>query len=182
MGCLDQQVSLIRYVTAPQRIDPLQIKPDSDSEVNHWIEYTLDRLWFFKQPLRQKRVIWMWNPKLRTTFGRVMTRSKNVELSTKLWKIASHEERKEVVVHEMCHWADLQINGFTHHGPEWHAMMILCGYDEPRIAHTLVKRKTKSVKCDCRIHEVGETVFKRIDRDSRRYRCIDCDGFLRVPR
>ena len=78
-----------------------------------------------------------------------------IRLSTVLWPRASEEERRETVVHEMCHIVVGYKHGYaaSAHGFEWKEAMRNCGV-EPRRLHSvdrtgLIRRRRLFILRDC---------------------------------
>lgn len=94
---------------------------------------------------------------------------------------------KETVPHEVAHWIDRELYGYTRHngrrvmhGRTWKNIMIRCYGLSPERCHeydvsvTKTKSQTRySYKCGCRKHSISQTVHNRI-LTGRNYRCSLC--------
>ena len=112
-----------------------------------------------------------------------------VRFSVPLWPRATEEERKNNVIHEVCHVAANYIYKLREkpgrrnpHGSEWKHLMRQCGRKPHRthkIDRTGLKRtntRTKyKVACKCRELLIGPTRYKRMKQGSV-YVCRLCGG------
>ena len=107
-----------------------------------------------------------------------------VRFSIPLWPRASEQERRETVIHEICHIvcsheAALAGRGKPQaHGWEWKALMRKCGV-KPERCHNVDRtglKKTRKVidaSCGCGKHDVTPYVAGRIAAGCR-YTCRKC--------
>jgi len=111
-----------------------------------------------------------------------------VRFSVPLWLRASEEERRETVIHEICHLVtshEARLAGVTvekSHGPEWKAVMRRAGVTPKRCHNVnnngLSKRKTIQTTCNCEHgHSVTPLVAGRI-LNGVKYTCGACKARL----
>ena len=112
-----------------------------------------------------------------------------VRFSIPLWPRATEEERKETVVHEICHLvaaheAFLEKRKISNkHGYEWQSLMRKAGV-EPEEKHRInvlgVGRKTIVAKCHCQEHSITPLVAGRIMNNPFYYYCTRCRWAITV--
>lgn len=130
-------------------------------------------------------ISWKFNSRLTTTLGHATYSYKEetgeVSLCYKLWGRASYEDRRNVIIHEVCHILVFRKYGYHEsdkHGPKWKAMMRLCGGDPAR-CHSVdtkgVRRKVKRyhVECRCTRHNVSQNLVTRMRKGQHR-KCKRC--------
>lgn len=170
-------------------------------DIQKWIDETLQKLGCFGS----FRLHWEWNesfirrmgdaarmPPLKITV-KPLERFR-VRFSTPLWPRASAEDRRETVIHEVCHVVDMwrslsdptwQRDG--KHGASWRKLMRECGV-EPKRCHSVdrtglpgVRRAPRTqVYCGC---PNGLTLapiqYGKLQRGAK-YRCRKCKQHLRL--
>jgi predicted SprT family Zn-dependent metalloprotease len=110
--------------------------------------------------------------------------------SVPLWLRASEAERKQTVIHEICHLVahhEAHLAGrkvSSAHGYEWKAVMRRAGV-QPKRCHNvnnngLSKKKTILTKCRCGEHYVTPLVAGRIMLKISTYSCGKCHAKLTV--
>lgn len=93
-----------------------------------------------------------------------------INFSTKLWHLASPEERRDTVIHEVCHVvANFRAKETSRpypedHGATWRSLMMKAGINNPQRYHTVHYKKSSSVegKCGCRVHYLSSKMAKKI--------------------
>lgn len=112
-----------------------------------------------------------------------------VRFSSLLWPRATEVERKETVIHEVCHVvarfeANERGERISPHGPQWKALMHRCGVPPSRThsvkCNDLSVRKKIPVKCGCREFKITPYVAGRIANGSV-YKCTSCNVAIKVP-
>ncbi len=105
-----------------------------------------------------------------------------VRFSIPLWALATEAQRKETVVHEVCHIVDMMDNGhriYGAHGISWGMLMRKCGL-APNRCHTVerpqeLKRNVQrfEAKCSCKTFRI--TTHRRTKMlKGYTYRCPSC--------
>ena len=113
-----------------------------------------------------------------------------VRFSVPLWLRASEEERRETVIHEICHLVtrhEAKLAGVKvekSHGPEWKAVMRRAGVTPKRCHNVNVGGLGKKVipcGCNCKDgHHVTPLVAGRIAINGAKYTCGRCKPPLTI--
>ncbi|MBU8908753.1 SprT family protein [Desertibacillus haloalkaliphilus] len=119
------------------------------------------------------------NNRLRTTGGRYLLRSHDIELNPKQLEVFGYDALIGIIKHELCHYhLHLQNKGYRHRDRDFKEL--LAAVDGSRYCEILpdMKRTVKvehQYQCsDC------ETVYRRKRRmDTNRYVCGKCRGKLK---
>ncbi|RSD21131.1 SprT family protein [Mesobacillus subterraneus] len=132
---------------------------------------------YFKKPFRHKA---FFNPRLRTTGGRYMLRSHNIEINKKYFEQLGEDELIGIIKHELCHYhLHIEGKGYKHRDKDFRDLLKRVG--APRFCSTLPEeRKRKSRQ---RIIFYQCTSCKLIYRRKRsintiKYVCGKCRGKL----
>lgn len=101
----------------------------------------------------------------------------HIRLSKKLWPIASIDERRQCIFHEVCHLVTFY-NGDLRHGhhDEWQRLMLKCGYSTTECHHVGMRRS----QCGCSESYVSEEVFNNL-LSGRHYICTKCRQYVSIP-
>jgi predicted SprT family Zn-dependent metalloprotease len=150
---------------------------------------------FAMQALRHEGpVIFKFNSRLRTTMGRAQTiwwGTDVIELSGQLWGRATDAQRRQTIIHEVCHIVANRRSGKAQgHSRAWKLCMRVCGLDPKRCHNVDVgdlrrpfKRRQGSKKCVCgcqdRIHVLGRVRAERLESNPMRFSCRICRQHLR---
>jgi SprT protein len=148
--------------------------------IRQWINESLYKL---KIPLNSLIIHVEWNNKFVRRIGDAIYYFKNcfgiIRLSTKLWPLASASQRKETVVHELCHIVKQKNCGHYKqpHNEEWKELMLQCGV-EPRIGHTIchpdISNRRVKAKCKCGESFLGPIQARRVKSGEACYKCSKC--------
>lgn len=84
-------------------------------------------------------------------------------LNPNLMLIASEEEIRDTLVHEICHVYDSVVASRWGHGPTWKLLMRACGVEDPRACHSV------------------QTAGFRSRVETVPVRCAECGGVTGVP-
>jgi len=135
------------------------------------------------------------NSRFTRRMGDANFRKMRIRFSEKLWPLASLLERRETIVHELCHIVDRYFGNMSRrgHGPSWKLLMNRCGYAGDR-CHNVdrgnLKRRNKGTKeyfCACGAkHFLGKKRSAKHERlraiGRRGYSCTKCkDQLTRSP-
>ena len=133
-------------------------------------------LQFFQKPFKHTATF---NPRLRTTGGRYILQSHNIELNKKYYEAFGEEELIGIIKHELCHYhLHLEGKGYRHCDQDFRDL--LRQVQAPRYCRPLpqqAQQKTKKVyiyvcsKCGLKYKRK-----KRINTD--KYVCGRCHGKL----
>lgn len=112
-----------------------------------------------------------------------------VRLSAPMWPLIATAERRDTVIHEICHIVVRHealascVRGVKAHGPEWKSKMRACGL-EPRRCHDFDvskapgSRRTKKLHCGCPSpHMVSARKYNQAASGKSNYRCKRCKRF-----
>lgn len=108
-----------------------------------------------------------------------------IKFSTKLWKLATEDERREVIIHEVAHIVQyyrallqgkkieslIKGNG---HLEDWQCVMKEMGYAQPKRFHNV----GYSAYCPCRTHKLTPYRFKKVIQGV--IRCKHCREYLNI--
>jgi SprT-like protein len=133
-------------------------------------------LQYFHKPFRHQAYF---NLRLRTTGGRYLLRSHNIEINKKYFDEYGEQEISGIIKHELCHYhLHLEGKGYQHRDRDFKELLNRVG--APRFCSPLAKapssRKVIYYTCQaCRL------LFKRKKRiNTARYVCGKCGGKLKM--
>ncbi len=131
---------------------------------------------FFHKPFRHEGIF---NARLRTTGGRYLLRSHNIEINPKSYEKFGYAELEGIIKHELCHYhLHIEGRGYKHRDADFRELLKLTG--APRFCSAVVP-KTKQRSDKRYIYEciVCSTAYSRkIRMNVERYRCGKCAGNL----
>lgn len=130
---------------------------------------------FFGKPFRHTAVF---NKRLRTTGGRYLLKSHDLEFNPAQLEIFGMEEFKKIIIHELCHYhLHLEGKGYRHGDQDFKDLLKLTG--GTRFCNTIpgTKNQTRTLylyKCrDC-----GLEYNRKRRIDTKKYVCGKCRGHL----
>jgi SprT-like protein len=131
----------------------------------------------FNKPFRH---IAFFNSRLRTTGGRYMLRSHNIEINRSYLDQLGEEELIGIIKHELCHYhLHLEGKGYQHRDQDFKSL--LKQVNAPRFCSTLPNRPEKRVSKTIRIYKCSgcSQLFNRKRRiNVSKYVCGKCRGKL----
>lgn len=159
--------------------------------VAEWVRWTLETL---GHSSLADDIDVQWNSRFTAKLGdaKFCPGSSRVRFSTPIWPRATERERRQVVIHEICHIIvahEAHMNGLHRrksHGHEWQRAMVRCGVPAERTHSVdtsgLSKRKRDRIpiSCGCQDFLVTKYVAGRIAAGSD-YRCKRCGEQLKAP-
>ncbi|TWT24600.1 SprT family protein [Planomicrobium sp. CPCC 101110] len=121
----------------------------------------------------------IFNARLRTTGGRYLLRSHNIEINPSSYEKFGFKELEGIIKHELCHYhLHLEGRGYKHRDSDFRNLLRETG--SPRFCSTIEARaKRKSAKryvyacLSCNTNYV-----RKIRMNTERYRCGKCAGKL----
>ncbi|KAA0544562.1 SprT family protein [Bacillus sp. BGMRC 2118] len=131
----------------------------------------------FKRPFIHKAT---YNNKLRTTGGRYLLHTHNIEINPKYYEEFGVDELEGIIKHELCHYhLHLQGKGYKHRDQDFKELLMKVG--APRFCSTLPsvqnKRSTLTYSYQC---TVCGLVYRRKKRvNIMKYVCGKCKGKLK---
>ncbi|MCI3922747.1 SprT family protein [Paenibacillus sp. TRM 82003] len=146
-----------------------------DEELQAWVEKV--SLEAFGWPFRHKATF---NGRLRTTGGRYLLRTHNIEINRKQYDTFGAEETERIIKHELCHYhLHLQKRGYKHADADFQRLLAQVGGSRYCQAPpgTIVRLPVRyALRCvDC-----GMSYPRKRKVDPRRYRCGKCRGILKL--
>lgn len=133
----------------------------------------------FGKPFRHQGVF---NKRLRTTGGRYLLRSHNIEINPASYEKFGGNELIGIIKHELCHYhLHLEGKGYKHRDKDFRELLQETG--SPRFCSLLVEKRRKTAGFHLYECISCKTEFPRkIRMDTAKYRCGRCSGKLRVKR
>ncbi|MCY7949496.1 SprT family protein [Bacillus inaquosorum] len=130
---------------------------------------------YFKKPFRHQA---LFNDRLKTTGGRYLLTSHNIELNRKYLIEHGREELIGIIKHELCHYhLHLEGKGYKHRDRDFR--VLLQQVNAPRFC-TPLKKKTESKKTYMYIcMACGQQYIKKRAMNPDRYRCGKCRGKIK---
>lgn len=130
---------------------------------------------WFGQPFRHQA---RFNPRLRTTGGRYLLKSHDIELNPKQLDYYGYEAMVAIIKHELCHYhLHLAGRGYQHRDREFKAL--LARVDGSRHCQTIPGTRNQSrTSHHYRCKNCGEVYDRKRRIDTRRLVCGKCHGFL----
>lgn len=130
----------------------------------------------FKKPFIHKGVF---NSRLRTTGGRYMLRSHNIEINPSSYEKFGYKELEGIIKHELCHYhLHLEGKGYKHRDADFRNLLKQTG--SPRFCSHIVqngkRQTTKRYIYQCVSCQTDYT--RKIRMNTERYRCGRCAGKL----
>lgn len=131
---------------------------------------------FFEKPFRHQA---FFNPRLRTTGGRYMLGSHNIEINRKYLDEHGEKELEGIIKHELCHYhLHLEGRGYKHRDRDFREL--LNKVDAPRHCTPLARDVKKTVpKRLYRCTKCGQRYERQRRVDTTRYFCGKCRGKLK---
>lgn len=130
----------------------------------------------FKKPFIHKGIF---NSRLRTTGGRYMLRSHNIEINPSSYEKFGYKELEGIIKHELCHYhLHLEGKGYKHRDADFRNLLKQTG--SPRFCSHIEengkRRTTKRYIYQCVSCQTDYT--RKIRMNTERYRCGRCAGKL----
>ncbi|WKA55339.1 SprT family protein [Planococcus shixiaomingii] len=130
----------------------------------------------FKKPFQHNG---SFNARLRTTGGRYLLRSHNIEINPNSYKNFGFSELEGIIKHELCHYhLHLEGKGYKHRDADFRKMLQETG--SPRFCSSIApptKKKTvKRYVYECVACKTN--YIRKIRMNTERYRCGRCAGKL----
>ena len=133
----------------------------------------------FQRPFLHKAIF---NTRLRTTGGRYLLGTHNIELNKLYLEEHGIEELKGIILHELCHYhLHLMKKGYKHEDKDFKELMKRVG--APRYCKPLVKlkkkKKTQEIKYKYICTSCGQIYLRKRKVDLKRYVCGKCANPLK---
>lgn len=132
---------------------------------------------FFGKPFRHRA---FFNPKLRTTGGRYLLNTHNIELNKKYLLQLGEEELIGIIKHELCHYhLHLEGKGYQHRDQEFKLLLKKVG--APRFCRRLPETPKKRSSKKILIYECTQCHLqyqRKRSMNTNRFVCGKCRGKL----
>ena len=145
----------------------------TDEQLQAWVER--GSLAAFGRPFRHKATF---NARLRTTGGRYLLRTHNIEINRKQYDTYGVEETERIIKHELCHYhLHLLKRGYRHQDDDFRRLLAQVGGSRYCKAVPGSVRRLP-VRYLLRCTGCGMEYPRKRKADPRRYRCGKCRGRL----
>ncbi|WP_199624122.1 SprT family protein [Paenibacillus alkalitolerans] len=147
----------------------------TDSQLQAWVERV--SLESFGRPFLHRATF---NSRLRTTGGRYLLKSHNIEINRKQYDTYGSEETEKIIKHELCHYhLHLMKKGYRHTDADFQRLLAQVGGSRYCQAVPGTIRRLP-VKYLLRCVDCGMDYPRKRIADPRRYRCGKCRGRLKL--
>lgn len=121
----------------------------------------------------------VFNARLRTTGGRYLLRSHNIEINPQSYEIFGFAELEGIIKHELCHYhLHIEGKGYKHRDADFRELLQQTG--APRFCSTIQRapaaRSSKRYVYEC--ISCNTNYIRKIRMNVERYRCGRCSGKL----
>lgn len=135
-------------------------------------------LQFFQKPFLHKAYF---NTRLRTTGGRYLLQSHNIELNKKSYDMFGLDELKGIILHELCHYhLHIEGKGYKHRDADFRELLKKVG--APRFCSIIEQKTNKRKNSTIHIYECircNQQYVRKRRMDVAKYSCGKCYGQLR---
>lgn len=131
---------------------------------------------YFQRPFLHQAYF---NPRLKTTGGRYLLNSHNIELNYALYQYFGMNELKGIILHELCHYhLHIQGLGYKHGDADFKNLLKAVG--APRYCSTLPidRKKPLPYKYMYQCQQCSLQYQRKRRVDLQKYRCGKCKGHL----
>ena len=123
------------------------------------------------------------NPRLRSTGGRYLLQSHNIEINPKAFEMYGIEEVEGIILHELCHYhLHIEGKGYQHRDQDFRNLLKEVG--GPRFCSTLQVSKPRDKKQSAiytyTCLECGQMYIRKIRLNVKKYCCSKCLGTLKL--
>ncbi|MET0787240.1 MAG: SprT family protein [Paenisporosarcina sp.] len=119
------------------------------------------------------------NRRLRTTGGRYLLRSHNIEINPLALELHGINELEGIIRHELCHYhLHIEGKGYKHRDMDFKKLMTQT--NAPRFCASLgvAKRRVNKIQYTYGCKICGQLYRRKIRLNTRNYRCGKCSGTL----
>ncbi|MBQ0140662.1 MAG: SprT family protein [Kurthia sp.] len=139
----------------------------TDEQLTEWVKATSEN--YFNKPFIHKA---FFNNRLRTTGGRYLLKTHNIEINPKYLKQLGEAEVTGIIKHELCHYhLHIEGKGYKHGDRDFKALLRITG--APRYCSSLEETKHVYICMKCGLEYKRK---RRINTD--KYRCSKCLGLI----
>lgn len=131
---------------------------------------------YFDRPFLHKA---MFNKRLRTTGGRYLLKSHNIELNYHYYKAYGEEGLIEVIKHELCHYhLHIMGKGYRHRDKDFRVLLKQVG--APRFCKSMKEDEKEEKRYTYKCKNCQFQYERRRKVDTKRYVCGKCRGKLEL--
>jgi len=121
------------------------------------------------------------NKRLKTTGGRYLINSHDLELNYRSYVQYGIGELTQIIKHELCHYhLHIQGKGYKHRDSDFKSCLYRTGGS--RYARPVSLRKERSYQYQLICQSCGQTYLRKYKIDSKKYRCGRCNGSLMMKK
>ncbi|HDR8053193.1 MULTISPECIES: SprT family protein [Bacillus cereus group] len=132
-------------------------------------------LQYFEMPFLHKAVF---NNRLRTTGGRYLLKSHNIELNYRYYEVYGEEELVGIIKHELCHYhLHIAGRGYKHRDRDFREL--LKKVDAPRFCKQMINEEKEKKIYEYECMECSLQYVRRRQINTKRYVCGKCKGKLK---
>lgn len=129
---------------------------------------------YFQKPFQHTAYF---NHRLRTTGGRYLLSSHDIEINPTSYEMFGEEELIGIIKHELCHYhLHIEGKGYQHKDRDFKTLLALVGGS--RFCSTIQKRVTTRIQHEYVCMECGIVYTRKRRMDIEKYRCGSCRGKL----
>lgn len=129
-------------------------------------------LQYFRKPFQHKA---LFNHRLRTTGGRYLLNSHNIEINPKYYEVFGLQELEGIIKHELCHYhLHLEGKGYRHRDRDFKEL--LKEVQAPRFCTPIPQKRSPKVRYEYRCHQCAQSFIRYKRMDTRKYVCGKCNG------
>lgn len=133
----------------------------------------------FSKPFRHQGIF---NKRLRTTGGRYLLQTHDIEINPASYDKFGDDELKGIIKHELCHYhLHLEGKGYKHRDKDFRELLKATG--SPRFCSLLTEKRRKTAGFHLYECIACKTEFPRkIRMNTSKYRCGRCTGKLHLKK
>ncbi len=147
----------------------------TDNELQAWVERV--SIESFGRPFRHRA---SFNGRLRTTGGRYLLQTHNIEINRKQYDTYGSIETEKIIKHELCHYhLHLERRGYRHQDADFKRLLAAVGGSRYCQAVPGAQRRMP-VRYLLSCGSCGMEYPRKRKADPRRYRCGRCRGRLKI--
>lgn len=129
---------------------------------------------YFERPFLHEA---SFNKRLRTTGGRYLLKTGNIEINYRIIELYGIEELINVLKHELCHYHLHQRNeGYHHRDKNFKELLSKVG--GARYVKPLTTAEESAYRYHLRCRKCGQDYYRKQRVDVRKHRCGKCSGRL----
>lgn len=130
---------------------------------------------YFGMPFLHKA---MFNNRLRTTGGRYLLKSHNIELNYRYYEMYGKEELVGIIKHELCHYhLHITGGGYKHRDRDFRELLKKVG--APRFCKRMINEEKEKKVYMYECMECSLQYVRRRQINTKRYVCGKCKGKLK---